>query len=488
MFADRYVIEECIGEGGMGRVYRARHQKLSRRFAVKVLFGDHATDPTMRERFAREAEAASRLDHPNVVSVLDHGETDEGLLYLVMDFVEGRELAHAIAAEGPFSPERASEVLLQLCHGLGHAHEQDLVHRDFKSENVILAEKGGKQIARIVDFGIAVIMESANAERLTTDGLVIGTPSYMSPEQATGLELDHRTDLFSLGVILYEMLAGVLPFEGRPLVIARQNLAAEPPPICERVPGLFVDPALESIALKLMEKRREDRFQTAGEVIAAVEQPAASQSVHLHEVALEEPREVGEASGKRSALWLVAAVAIVGLGSLAAIVGFSSRDDEEQAAVMNSSTAAEAAPVARDPPADAGAMTADPDAGSELFEIDLGPEPDPGPTKDLEPNNDHEREPVKKDSKRRAAKDPKRDSKTDPAPAGVTPGEFRRLYVSVGSSIETLAQRNPTAAAKLREQYFQIPYSDAMRTSAIRQESHLELRRLGRSSRRELDK
>ncbi|HLU67894.1 MAG TPA: serine/threonine-protein kinase, partial [Kofleriaceae bacterium] len=272
VLAERYVIEQLLGEGGMGRVYRARHIRMSRRFAIKVLFGDAAADAKARARFSREAEASSRLSHPNVVSVVDFGETEEGLLYLVMDYIEGEELHQLINREAPLGSARSLNILRQLARGLGHAHERGLIHRDFKAENVLVTRDSGEEIARIVDFGIAVVGEMNQPEqRLTTEGMVLGTPAYMSPEQSTGEEIDHRADLFSLGVMLYEMLAGRLPFDGTPLAMAKANLAARVPPISERVPGLKVDPRLEGVAMRLMAKEPESRFQSAAEILAHVE-------------------------------------------------------------------------------------------------------------------------------------------------------------------------------------------------------------------------
>ena len=230
----------------MGRVYRARHARVSRRFAIKVLFGDHSASPKMQERFAREAEAASRLDHPNVISVVDFGEGETGLLYLVMDYVEGRSLADVVHRSGPLAPERATALARQLARGLAHAHDRGLVHRDFKTDNVIVTDDGGEESPRIVDFGLAVMFEAGEERgRLTTEGMVVGTPAYMAPEQSTSEPVDHRTDLFSLGVVYYEMLAGVLPFSGTPMELARQNLNSDPPPIAERVPGLEIPPERE---------------------------------------------------------------------------------------------------------------------------------------------------------------------------------------------------------------------------------------------------
>ncbi|HYU15262.1 MAG TPA: protein kinase [Candidatus Acidoferrum sp.] len=282
LLADRYVIEELLGEGGMGRVYRARHMRMSRRFAVKVLFGDMAADAKARTRFSREAEAVSRLNHPNVLSVVDFGETEEGLLYLVMDYIEGRELHQLLAQEAPLSPQRVVSLLRQLARGLAHAHERNLVHRDFKTENVVVTKSGGEELARIVDFGIAAVGEMMEpAQRLTTEGMVLGTPAYMSPEQSTGEEVDERSDLFSLGVMLYEMLCGRLPFDGTAVAIAKAHLAAEVPPILVRVPGLRVEPRLEAVAMRLMAKDPADRFQSARALLAHLDSafgPSETQS------------------------------------------------------------------------------------------------------------------------------------------------------------------------------------------------------------------
>ena len=272
--AERYVIEGVIGEGGLGRVYRARHVRMSRRYAIKVPFGDIAFDAPVRARFLREAEIASRLDHPNVVAALDVDETATGLLYMAMDLAEGDSLADLIG-RGPLPRAHVHEVLGALLAGLVHAHERGVVHRDLKPDNIILTETG----ARIVDFGIAALHDDLSRRtRLTAEGTIIGTPEYMAPEQVTGQPVDARTDLFSLGVILYEMLAGVLPFDGAAMEVAVQHVSCDPPPIAERVPGLAVDPRLETLARWLMAKEPSARPQRADHVIAELRAIAASSS------------------------------------------------------------------------------------------------------------------------------------------------------------------------------------------------------------------
>lgn len=271
LLQDRYLIECCIGEGAMGRVYRARHARMSKRFAVKVLFGDLAADPRMRARFAQEAEGASRMEHPNVVSVIDFGGNDKGLLYLAMDFIEGQNLATLLALEAPFDEVRVIRLARELAKGLAHAHDRGLVHRDFKADNVVVVHDGEREIPKIIDFGVAFLKESGTPnDRLTATGCVVGTPAYMSPEQAAGLDLDHRTDLFSLGLLMYEMLAGRAPFEGSPIEVARLNATVPVPPISERTPGVKVNAALEAVVLRLLEKQPQDRFQTATAVVEAL--------------------------------------------------------------------------------------------------------------------------------------------------------------------------------------------------------------------------
>ncbi|MEM9487873.1 MAG: protein kinase [Myxococcota bacterium] len=269
-FADRYLIEACIGEGGMGRVYRARHARMSRQFAIKVLFGDLAADHRMRLRFTQEGEAASRLSHPNVISVVDVGETPSQQLYLAMDYVEGPSLRTLIAEQAPFETVRAANLLRQLASGLVHAHNRGLIHRDFKPENIVVTRDEDGEAPKILDFGLARLSENGFDNGLTTEGTVMGTPAYMSPEHALGGPVDPRTDLFSLGVTLYEMLAGAQPFEGTGAELLQKNITAPPPPIGERVPGLIVDRTLEAMAFKLMAKRPDDRYDSARALLDAI--------------------------------------------------------------------------------------------------------------------------------------------------------------------------------------------------------------------------
>jgi serine/threonine-protein kinase len=259
VLADRYYVEGIIGDGGIGRVYRAQHTRMSRRFAIKVPFGELGYDHKQRARFSNEAEAASRLSHPNVIGVVDVGETSEGLFYMAMDLAEGQNLADAIS-EGPMDPARALNIIAQLAEGLAHAHDRELVHRDLKPENILLGRGvEGKEQPRIVDFGLAIVdADEPRKNRLTTDGVVLGTPHYMAPEQATDEPLDFRTDLFAFGLIVFEMLAGIHPFDGAPMDVARQNLSRELPTIYARS-RVRVDPLLEALVTWMTQKSPDDR-------------------------------------------------------------------------------------------------------------------------------------------------------------------------------------------------------------------------------------
>jgi tRNA A-37 threonylcarbamoyl transferase component Bud32 len=269
-----YEVEACVGEGAMARVYRAHHLRLQqRRVALKILLGDLAASVAMRIRFTQEAKAASVLSHPNVVPVLDFGKTDQGLLYLVMEYVEGISLARIIADEAPLDSDRVVELTRQMCLGLAHAHAQGLIHRDFKPDNVLVVEGADGEVPRIADFGLAIFSDGdRDTARLTTAGTVVGTPLYTAPEQLLDRPVDHRADLFALGVTMYEMLAGQPPFDDGNLVeVLHHNLASPRPRIAQRAPGVEVDPALERIVHELLSADRDNRYATAYAVVEALD-------------------------------------------------------------------------------------------------------------------------------------------------------------------------------------------------------------------------
>ena len=265
---DHYVIEELIGEGAMGRVYRAHHHRLTgRRFAVKVMLGDLAVDPEMRMRFAREAEATSRLDHPGVVGVHDFGRTPTGLLFIVMELVEGETLGRVLR-RGPMAPERVVRLARQLCHGLAHAHARGIIHRDLKPDNILVVAPGtaGERV-RISDFGLAITRD--DDARLTTSGVVC-TPAYAAPEQLYGKAVDARADLYALGSTMFEMLTGGIPvFAGDAQEVATRKLAGEMRSLSALAPNA---PApLIKLVHKLLESEPAKRPPSATDVIARLD-------------------------------------------------------------------------------------------------------------------------------------------------------------------------------------------------------------------------
>ena len=245
-------------------MYIAEDQLLNRTVAVKVLFPELAEDDAFVERFRREARAAASLNHHNIVSVYDFGE-DEGSWFIVMEYVAGRTLRDIIRAEGPMDPARATEIAAEVAAALAAAHEQGIVHRDVKPANVLIAGDAGT--VKVTDFGIA---RAANARQsLTMPGTVLGTATYLSPEQAQGATVDHHTDIYSLGMVLYEMLAGRPPFVGdSPVAVAYQQLSQEAPPPSTHNPR--VPPALDAIVLKAMAKDPNARHASADELRAAL--------------------------------------------------------------------------------------------------------------------------------------------------------------------------------------------------------------------------
>jgi len=270
---DRYCIEAELGAGAMGTVYRGRHVKVGRTVAIKVLHDHLVQEPSMLDRFEREAMIAAKLKHPNLVAVIDLAVTQDGKRCMVLELAPGRCLADLV--QQPTPRERVIDVTRQLLLGLEHAHSLGLVHRDLKPENVLVEQHtDGKVTPRIVDFGIAVLRDgddnSPDGRRLTSTGMVLGTPMYMAPEQAQGETVDHRADLFALGVIVYELLAGKPPFEGTGVEIMMLNIMQEPPSVATRA-GIDVDPLLEAFARKLMARERADRFASATAALQVLE-------------------------------------------------------------------------------------------------------------------------------------------------------------------------------------------------------------------------
>ena len=270
--AGKYRIEKLIKTGGMGSVYKGKHVLMDKTVAVKVLRPSLAVDDAVVARFSREAKAASRISHPHAVVVTDFGEAENGVVFLVMEYLDGRTLKEIIASEGAFTLERAVEIVRQVAGALDAAHGQGVVHRDLKSDNIMLSQTNGGDWAKVLDFGIAKIQEAEGVVNvdITEANLVVGTPQYMSPEQCSHAgPLDARSDIYSLGVIVYEMLAGHVPFTGESSTVIMMKQVQDPPPSILSVrPELPA--AVEDIVQRALAKQPMDRFQTAGDLSAAL--------------------------------------------------------------------------------------------------------------------------------------------------------------------------------------------------------------------------
>ncbi|KAB2889245.1 MAG: serine/threonine protein kinase, partial [Kofleriaceae bacterium] len=274
-----YRVSQKLGEGGMGAVYLAEHPHIGKKVALKILHAEFASNNDVVSRFFNEAKAVNDIGHPNIVDIVDYGvlttgPSGEGLVYFIMEFLPGITLTELIRRESPLPPERALSVCLQVADALSASHKSNIVHRDLKPDNIILIQRGReKDFVKLLDFGIAKLTGDQPGSRRTRTGLVMGTPAYMSPEQCEGRgNVDHRADIYALGIVLYEMITGRVPFygEGYGEVLVQHLTQAPPPPSTIR--GL-IPPHVEQVILKALEKRPEMRFPTMDEMSKALIDP-----------------------------------------------------------------------------------------------------------------------------------------------------------------------------------------------------------------------
>lgn len=258
----RYRLDARLGQGGMATVYRATRLLIGDVVAVKLLHAEQLRDAQGLERFRREAQAAARIKHSNAVTIHDFGVTADGLAYLVMELVEGTSLRALLKERGPLVPSTAIEIIGQVCSALDEAHAQNVVHRDLKPDNIIVRTSANGVHVKVLDFGIARLRDAGDAGNLTQTGSVMGTPHYMSPEQCLGEELDGRSDIYSIGVLLYEMLAGIVPFNSpTSMAVVVQHVNTTPASI--RVLNVSIPASVEAVVMRALAKRREGRPQTA---------------------------------------------------------------------------------------------------------------------------------------------------------------------------------------------------------------------------------
>ncbi len=264
---DRYRLLRRLGGGGMGDVYLGEHVVIEKKVAVKILHPQYSEDRDTVDRFLQEARSASRIGHANIVDIADYGQSEDGYVFLVMEYLEGEELGDILDRTGRLTWQKARHFAIQICNALYAAHEKNIIHRDLKPGNIFITTFASQpDFVKVIDFGIAKITDENEGNKMTKTGMILGTPDYMSPEQATGNRLSHASDIYSLGIILYEMLTGTLPFGSDSFMgVLSQHMFDPPEPPRERCPEADIPPVLENITLKALAKKPEDRFSSMQE-------------------------------------------------------------------------------------------------------------------------------------------------------------------------------------------------------------------------------
>jgi eukaryotic-like serine/threonine-protein kinase len=314
VLADRYEVEELVGTGGMSSVYRAHDTLLDRKVALKVMHQHYGEDPEYVERFRREARSVASLSHPNVVTVIDRGE-HEGRQFIVFEYIEGENLKQLIQRRGPAPVVTALELARQIAQALSFAHQQGLVHRDVKPQNVLL---NGTGTAKVTDFGIARSLDVQHG--VTQTGTVLGTSDYIAPEQAQGKDVDEQTDVYSLGVVMYELLTGEVPFPGESFVaVAMRHINEPPPPIRDKRPD--VPPRVEAAVQRAMAKNPRDRFASMAELCAEIDACLAELHGGETQVIGAPPVAPRRRAHRRSSAWPVI-VALLALMAAGAVIGY----------------------------------------------------------------------------------------------------------------------------------------------------------------------
>jgi serine/threonine-protein kinase len=499
LIEDRYLVEAELGAGAMGHVYRARHVKVGRQVAIKVMHPELARVPTIVERFAREARIAARLNHPNLIGVIDVGMTAERLPLIILELAPGTSLYQLMLEAMP--RERVVKLVRQLLLGLQHAHASGLVHRDLKPDNILVeTTKDGSEVPRIVDFGIAVCNAKDDAianSRLTDANTVIGTPAYMSPEQAMAKDLDARTDLFSLGVIMYEMLAGMTPFDGSGVDVALASSSRDAPSIAERA-GIIVDPLLEAFVRRLMARKLANRFQSARDALIMLDRiesdridaaralstpsaspevvalpPAAGAASHLrpHNTHRRAPPPVTAVTRiemltrPRPSRRRMASAFALAVAAMTAFVGWSFRDDAPMVVATHAQAtlvAAPAMPVLEAPAAptrvEASVVTAEPVEIAKAAPVAIPPAAPVAPT----PR-----------AARVAAPHPRRDAQATEItrPAAQVPAEIADTSSAVAARYVAVGKALRGSSDELWARYRLIRINDALKTETSRREA-----------------
>ncbi|MBL8148384.1 MAG: serine/threonine protein kinase [Blastocatellia bacterium] len=272
LFNNKYKIDSLLGRGGMGAVYKAVDTILDRAVAIKLLHSELAAEENFSSRFLREARAAARIEHPHAVTVHDFGTLPDGEAFIVMEFIQGQSLRQLIKKESRLRIKHALELFRQVCTAVAAAHKEGVIHRDLKPENIMLkSTSAGAEVVKVVDFGLAKLKESSGKSltNLTNKGEIIGTPYYMSPEQCSGIEIDECTDIYSLGIILYEMVVGQPPFQGSTVAVIGMHLYKPVQSLCQDDPAF--PQLLDKLLLAMLAKEKKDRIQTVETILQQIE-------------------------------------------------------------------------------------------------------------------------------------------------------------------------------------------------------------------------
>ncbi len=390
LLKDSYRLERRLGAGGMGEVYLAEHVAIQKKVAIKILGAEYANRPELKERFLREARAAAAIDDEHVIAIHDFGDTPDGSVFFAMEYLQGEDLAQRIERDGALPWPRAREVALQICGALAAAHARGIIHRDMKPANVFCLDRPGREVIKVLDFGIAKLVgpEQAAGQGLTRTGMLFGTPEYMSPEQAQGEAHDHRVDIYALGVILFEMLTGAPPFRADTfMALLGKHIYEAPPRPSEVAPRAEIPGAVEAVVLKALQKDPDLRFQTMTEMAAAI---AAADDGVAPRVTPEQLRrrptrgtaidfsESAPAPSRRAAWMWIAPLTIAACVAVAVVAVLGNREAPPQAPAAVAGPTVEPAAAASSPEVPAKSRARQPAANvPPLDDLPAPPEPTP---------------------------------------------------------------------------------------------------------------
>lgn len=347
----RYRVDSVLGQGGMGMVFRGVQTSMQRPVALKTLHPQLAMAPSFFERFRREAEIASRLHHPNIITIFDFGQTPDGLCYYVMELLEGESLRQRVKQHGPMTLREAVAVIEQTALGVGHAHKQHVIHRDIKPHNVMLTQVDGNEYVKVLDFGLVKALEQEDEEHLTSTGQVLGTPQYMPPEQAGGEVVDQRSDLYSLAGVFFYCLTGHSPYGANTVRKALTSaLSGNVPPVATYRQGAPVPDAVDRFIAKGLKPEKEERFQSADEFIRALLAAVAGVPDAVLDAAPAFVPDASKNAGSGSSSASRKSASRPGSRSVSAVSKPIPRSASSKVEVAPSLAAAAAPPVSRGPP------------------------------------------------------------------------------------------------------------------------------------------